>query len=362
MRVLLLSDISNTHTQKWVRGLHDSGVEVAVFSLSPYDGELPKGVLLKTLSFGKDFTQNKSKVWSKFSYLKALPKLKKFIKSFSPDVLHAHFASSYGLLGALSRFKPFIISVWGSDVYQFPKKSPIHRRIFKYNLSKASAIFSTSEVMKQETLKYTTKDVGVIPFGIDPTLFWKVGNSSSSKFVVGTVKALEHIYGIDLLIRSFALLVERNPDKELELQIVGNGSQAIKLKALVQELSLVEKVIFKGFIPQNQLANALNNFDVFVALSREESFGVAIIEAGACELPVVVSDVGGLPEVVVQNETGIIVPNEDFHAATDAIQNLLDHEDLRNKYGEQARKRILELYSWEHNVQAMKAAYENIVK
>ncbi|MDQ9894055.1 glycosyltransferase, partial [Acinetobacter baumannii] len=87
--------------------------------------------------------KNKSAI-KKIEYLKVIKEIKKIIYDIKPDILHAHYASSYGLIGSLVNYKPYIISAWGTDTYEFPNNGFIQKYIIKYNLKKADYIFSTS--------------------------------------------------------------------------------------------------------------------------------------------------------------------------------------------------------------------------
>ena len=104
--------------------------------------------------------------------------------------------------------------------------------------------------------------------------------------------------------------------------------------------------------------------DIYVALSRldSESFGVAILEASSCELPVVVSSVGGLPEVVEDQKTGFIVPKEDAEAGASAILKLTQDSSLRKQMGREGRKIVLKKYKWSDNVTHMEQVYQQVIK
>jgi glycosyltransferase involved in cell wall biosynthesis len=103
----------------------------------------------------------------------------------------------------------------------------------------------------------------------------------------------------------------------------------------------------------------LNRFDIFVAPSRldSESFGVAAVEASACGIPVVVSDVGGLPEVVKNGSTGLIVPRDSPEELASALRRLLESATLREKMGETGRSFVVEEYEWEKCVDLMERTY-----
>jgi len=120
MKVLLLSDPNSPHTIKWARSLAENGMDIYIFGLGDYkEGvyEDYKNIRVKVLN--ETITRKEGSL-IKIKYLKALPIVKRIIREFKPDILHAHYASSYGLIGALSGFHPYIVSVWGSDVFSFP--------------------------------------------------------------------------------------------------------------------------------------------------------------------------------------------------------------------------------------------------
>ena len=118
------------------------------------------------------------------------------------------------------------------------------------------------------------------------------------------------------------------------------------------------------FVDNSIVPDYLNMIDVYVALSiiDSESFGVAIVEASACEIPVVVSNVGGLPEVVDDTITGFVVKSKNSQEAAKAIEKLILNKELRLKMGKAGRERVKELYNWEENVNQMINIYKSIVK
>jgi glycosyltransferase involved in cell wall biosynthesis len=358
MKILLLSDPNSTHTKKWVTALSQNNIDIALFGLGNYDKGLYKDLTGVKVYSGRAYI--KSTGIGKLSYLKTTAFLKKVYSEFKPDIVHAHYATSYGLLGSKLKHHPYIISVWGSDVYDFPNRSLFHKQILKRNLAKANIILSTSKVMAEETRKYTSTPITVTPFGIDTEVF-KSSISNNEKLIIGTVKTLETNYGIDDLIKAFKIISDNNPKTKLELRIIGEGNQKESLKLLTKELNISEKVNFVGKVEHDKIPEVLNEFDIYVALSHFESFGVAILEASACEIPVVVSDAAGLKEVVINEKTGLIVEQKNATAAAEAIQKLIDNELLRKTYGQNGRKRVIEHYDWKKNVETMITVYKEII-
>jgi len=365
MRILLLGDINSTHLHKWANSLSNLGEDIGIFSISALDNPL---------DYNSDITiiSNELRVqdsyflkgtFSKIKYLKLLPALKRAIKSFQPDILHAHYASSYGLLGSLSKFHPFCISVWGSDIYNFPHTSIFAKKILKSNLNNADKIFSTSFAMLNETIKYTEKEIEVIPFGVDIGLFKNTEKKTAedAPFVIGTIKTLEKEYGIEILIKSFHILVNKFPKLPLKLLIVGKGSLEVELKQLSKDLGIENSVQFPGYISPEDVPKYHNKIDIFVCLSHSESFGVSVVEAMATGKPVVVSDIGGLPEVVLHDKTGFVVESNNPNAAAFAIEKLLNDWDKAVEMGKNGRLHVLEKYNWNLCVQKMIDNYSLIL-
>lgn len=365
IKVLIIGDANSSHILKWVNSLSDSGINVGLWSLSEPTENLYDLNRVTLQSAG--IKHNRFDIKGKLKYLTAVGNLKQFIRDFNPDIVHAHYASSYGLLGAMTGFHPYIISVWGSDVYDFPVKGSIYKQIIKSNLKKADYILSTSHVMAKETLKYTKKDIVVTPFGIDLNKFYNQGESNtelSRPFIFGTIKAMEKKYGIDYLIEAFAKLKSRYPNDSIQLLIVGGGSELENLKNLAQERGIANDCIFTGPVAFSQVPEYHQKIDisVFLSIMDSESFGVSAVEASATGTPVIVSNVGGLPEVIENGVTGLVVTAKNSEEAFLAMEKLYLDKELRKRLGENGRKRVEELYDWNKNVAQMIGIYNNITK
>lgn len=366
MKLLLLSDPNSVHTIKWAKSLAQNNIDIIIFGLGDftvkdYDGI--SNIKVKTLN---ETVSRDEGAFSKLKYLKAVPVVNQIIKEFKPDIVHSHYATSYSLLGAMSGFNPFIVSVWGSDVFSFPLKSPLHKMMLKYNLKKADRILSTSNIMAKETKLYTNKDIEVTPFGIDMEQFKPTSTKeeffNKDDIVIGTVKTLEDKYGIEYLIRAFKIVSDKYSNLPLKLLIVGGGSLEKNLKNLVKELNIEDKAIFTGRVPFSDVPKYHNMLSVSVSVSNSESFGVAIIEASSCSKPVVVSNVGGLPEVVEDSVSGFVVPPRDPQKTAEAIEKLVLDKSLREQIGRNGRERVKRLYNWDDNVKQMIKIYEELTK
>lgn len=356
MRICYLSDANSIHTKKWCAFFKSRGYEIHVISLN--DGCIP-GVTVHSLNMNLDKVKE-NRYFNKLKYFTFRRRVKELADEIKPDILHAHYASSYGFLGGTTGLHPYIISVWGSDVYDFPKKNLLFKKFIEWNLAKADVILSTSRVMAEETKKYTDKNIEITPFGVDISLFKPESNKYETKdtIVIGTIKALERQYGIEYLIRAFSKLAEKY--KNIYLELGGLGSQKQELENLCVELGVKKRVKFLGFIPQEEVVNAFNRFDIAVFPSIFESFGVAAVEAQACGTPVIVSNAEGLKEATCPGRSSILVDKEDVDQLKVALEKLITDEKLRIDMGKFGRVFVEENYNIKDNFDKVDRLYKRI--
>ena len=164
--------------------------------------------------------------------------------------------------------------------------------------------------------------------------------------------------------KAFQIVKNKYPDKKLKLLIVGGGSMYEHFNKLAVELGIADVTELTGFIPYKDISVYHNKLDIYVAVSTydDESFGVSILEASACGKAVVVSSVGGLPEVVVEGETGIIVPAKNELATADAIESLFLDAGKRKKMEEAGRDFVINNYDLKQNVRTMMKIYDSVLK
>jgi glycosyltransferase involved in cell wall biosynthesis len=328
-------------------------------------------------------------------YFLNVPFLRCLLNQIKPDLVNAHRASGYGTLTRLSGFHPFVLTIWGNDIYDFPTRSPLARYLASAALQSADKVCSTSYAMARRAYEICTdiSDLSVVPWGVDTIGFSPRKIAADQDVItVGTVKTMSPKYGIDLLIRAFAIVQSRLAIQQSEyagrirLLIVGDGPKRTKseefmsrlkflgrtvayatdelqnLKALADQVGVGHLTTFLGALPYENVPDVLRKMDIFAAPSRVESFGVAVVEACACGLPVAVADVGGLPEVVVPGETGLIFRGEDVDALARSLEQLITQPALRERLGQAGRKRVLEKYKWSDSVLQMEEVFRSVLK
>ena len=169
------------------------------------------------------------------------------------------------------------------------------------------------------------------------------------------MKWLEPKYGAQDLVEALGLLA----DLPFKATLVGDGPLRESLETRVRELGLAERVQFLGRRPHSEIPELLRGFDLLAMPSRQEAWGVAAAEASATAIPVVATRIGGIPEVVIDGETGLLVPAQDPPALAAAIRLLAGDPDLRHRLGEAGRERVVSLFAWQRCVDLMVDVYRD---
>lgn len=349
IRVVYLAAASSIHVVKWVNSLIGRGVMIDLITLHRPNPSNPidKRVNIHLLSIPPPF-----------GYYFCTYQAKKIVTRLMPDIVHAIYAGGYGTLLRLINFHPSILSAIGSDIEITRVRSEWKYRMIKSNLNYPDLVTVNSKFLLSQAKKFMyNKKIKLILHGVDTKLFniqFTNGNQSNT---IGTVKTLEYGYGIDILIKAFESV---SSSHSINLLIAGQGSLRKKLIHLTKKLGISNKVCFVGSIPHGEVPKILNKLSIFVCMSRIEGFGGSVIEASSCGLPVIVSNVGGLPETLIDGKTGFIVEKEDPVSAAKAIEKLINNPNLRSKMGQAGRAFVVKNYNWDDCVDKMIDVYNSL--
>jgi glycosyltransferase involved in cell wall biosynthesis len=247
------------------------------------------------------------------------------------DLLHAHWLPA-GWVAARAG-KPYVLQVWGTDM-ELARRLP---RLARYVLRRARLVIAASTSLGDEALQLGAREVRVIPSGVELPLH--VGEEAEPPEVLyagrlsrekGVLELVEAAHGLNLV-------------------VAGDGP----LRARVPGA--------RGFVPHDELERLYARAAVVACPSRREGFGVACLEAMAHARPVVATAVGGLRDLVVHEETGLVVPPGDPDALRTALLDLLGDLELRRRLGAAGRRRAQERFSWDAAAEATIRAYADAV-
>jgi glycosyltransferase involved in cell wall biosynthesis len=371
MKICFISGVTSIHTQRWAQYFADKGHEVSVISpTAKRKVNIPK---VNVMELALDAFSLKFSFLQKIGFFLNALEIRKLIKKIKPDITHIHsFDYIHPLTVALvniflGRFPNLIVSTWGSDVVPNPPRTYFSiKDIFSkwLLLSQAKEITATSQFLARCTSRLAPKkkEIHVVPFGVDCDLFSPRKKIKSVRITIGFVKHLLPKYGPEYIVRAMKTIAEKYHDTKLIM--AGIGTQEKELKTLSRSLGVNCNIEFVGKIPHENVPDLLAKVDIFVmpSIYDSESFGVAAVESEAMEIPVVATRVGGVPEVVLDKKTGILVEPRNSEQLANAILRLIENSELRHQMGKNGRKHVMENYNWEDNAELMENIYKKCIQ
>jgi len=248
-----------------------------------------------------------------------------------------------------------IFSFHGADLRGACEAGRSHRMLWRFLFRCATAVVACSSALAADVQRFAGKKFGNIRAvhnglniqqflgGVDRKAALPVA-LRGRQFIL-SIAHFRHGKGLDVLIRAFADVWQTNPELALCL-VGGSGDEEYQLRSLVVELGLGNKIFFFANVPHSQVGLFLKDAKVFCLPSRSEAFGIVILEAGAYRLPVVASRVGGIPEIVKDGETGLLVEPGDAMALARALNRILTDKQLARDLGEGLFRRVADDFSW----------------
>ena len=239
------------------------------------------------------------------------------------------------------RKTPVIVNYRGGEAREYLSASA---RWVKPSLARSAQLVVPSGFLRQVFSEFGVA-AAVIPNIIDLEMFYPAATQSRDNvFTLVITRNLEPIYGLDTAIRALALAREAVPT--LHLKIAGSGPQQAELQRLVEQLGLGDAVAFLGRLERQQVVDLYHGADAMLNPSRVDNMPNSVLEALACGLPVISTNVGGVPYIVQHGQTALLVPRDDAGAMADAIVKLYNDTTLRNALREKGRRAVAQ-YAWE---------------
>lgn len=337
-RPLVLAYLSigrHIHTERWITWFARRGHRVHLLTVQP--GPMP-GVVVHdiTTTFGP----------KPFRYAVSLIKVKRLLARLGPDLLHTHFLTGYGYWGVFSGRRPFLLTVWGDDVYVTPFESALKLRLARHALRSADYVTGDSEDIVRECVKLGAPPdrVEVVQWGVDFSRFHagasgdevrgRLGIPAGAPVVLSTRSFTQPYYNIDLVVDTAPRVRERFPD--VHYIIAGNEGEDRAFRARAEAVGLRDRVHWVGRIPHGELPAYLNAATVFLTVPSVDATAVSLLEAMACRCAIVATDLPSAAEWIRDGDTGLTVPPRDADALVGAIVLYLGDPGLRRRVGEAA--------------------------
>lgn len=279
---------------------------------------------------------------------------------------HLHWPTVYASLLA-RRFSGspnrVAVTVNGKDTVFNPFNVALLQRLYDYlrstSLANADGVLTYSQFLADQAraLGAGSDRISVIPFGTNPDVFYPEPTSelrtsigADGRPIVLSASRLVPKKGFDTALRAIRHVTEEVPD--VLLLIAGDGPEGPALKQLMRDLDLQEHVRFLGNLSHDQLRSYYSLADVFLMAGHREpddveGFGLVYLEANACGTPTIGSRVGGVPDAVWHEQTGLLVPPRDPAATAEALTRLLTNPEFAERLGKQGRQRVVDEANWD---------------
>lgn len=292
------------------------------------------------------------------------------VRKEKPSVLIISHALPVGYIALLMRTfarLPYVVIVHGLDVL-LPQRNPWKRFWLKMVLMGARGIIANSEFTKKEVVRFrlAEKTVMVVYPCVNEKLVTigadAVFAAPSGKKILLTIGRLVARKGHDTVIRALPAIAAQVP--EILYIVGGDGPERERLTRLARELGIAERVLFLGAVPEINIPALYAAADIFVMPTRQigadvEGFGLVFLEANAFGKPVVGGRSGGVPEAIVDGETGLLVPPDDPQALAEAVIRIFKNPDLMARLGERGRERVREEFRWEVQIEKVLSRLAN---
>ncbi len=347
----------------------DTSIDVQVITF--YDAAFSKALR------EKGFSVIPFKEFGRFD-LRIYPRLVELIQGIKPDIVHSH--------GVKANFFARLASTWA----KVPHRVTTVHSFLEHDYSKAFPYFIANQMEKRTSFLchhfaavsnairhdliergISEKKISIIPNGIQvesysptPDLIQagknlrKAWNISNEAFVIGTTARLVPVKGLTYLLKGFALALQE--EQALSLVVVGDGPQREYLLQLAKELKISENVRFVGF--RKDVPKHLAAFDGYINTAISEGQSISLLEAMAAEKPAIVTGVGGMKEMVTDQESAIVIEPRSIEMIRDSILLLKQHEALRHRIRETAKQHLITHYSSTVMAEKLKRIYYQIVE
>lgn len=284
------------------------------------------------------------------------------VKKYKPDVVYAFFTVPAGALGLFLKkvYKiPYFVFLRGVDVPGFyGGRFSFLNRLFaffiKYIWLKSDAIVANSESLKELAYKtFNRKPIYLMPNGVDTGIFYPGMGHDANHGQIRIIFAgrLNKQKGIEYILEAMQKILARSNGSPV-LDIVGDGPEKRFLEKKAQQLGILKNVIFSGWLERNIIADKYRSADIFVSASFDEGMPNAILEAMACGLPIVASDIPAHRELIPHNKNGLLAPVRNSEGLADAVILLAGDAGLMRKFRDANIRRIKD-YAWQESLQGL---------
>lgn len=304
-----------------------------------------------------------------------VPGIREILSKEDYDILHSHspppLMSFFGVRSSKKKEVPFVLT-YHCDLeipHTFgPLIVNIYQRTFgTYTVSKSDNIITTTTSYGATSKAVWHQDADIIPNAVDEERFHPSNDGSKIRKKLGLedeklityVGRIVYHKGLEYFVRAANFLKDEN----VQFLLVGTGEFRSELEDIIKRERLEDKVMFAGRVPNEDLPNYYAATDIFVlpSVSRLEAFGIVALEAMASSVPVIVSDIPGVRDVIVEGKHGLLAEPMNSENLAGKIRTLIENPDMAERMGKNGRKRVEERFTWSKVAEEIEGVYESVL-
>lgn len=367
MRVLYVTQGMSPHDHRFLSALAHTPHQVHALSLAPGERRLEARPLPPQITHV--VMREKRGGGSRVNLRSLLPAFTTMLRDLQPDLIHAGPVHTCAFLAALSGFRPLVSMSWGSDLLRDIDLDLREWYAAKYALQRSAVLAADCLAVQHKAVRmgFPAERVVVFPWGVDLRTFSPARRRPlrqrlgwQDAFVLISVRSWEPIYGVETVVRAFARAAQHLPD--LRLLLLGDGSLAEHIRALIKALGLEQRVHLTGRMSNDALAEYYRAADLYVSASLSDGSSVSLLEALACGVPALVSDIPSNREWVSGDVVGGTFPPEDAGALAQEILNAARKREQLPGMAKAARRLAEQRADWSKNFARLLDAYEMAVQ
>jgi len=360
MKIIYFSLGYSTHDYRFLKAISDGGHEAFFVQLEGNqrqveDRLVPENVNQVIWKGGREPFR-----WG--NLLKLTHDFRRLTKEIRPDLIHAGPIQSCAFIAILSGFRPVLTMSWGFDLMDDVHKGKSWEFATRYTLKRSTFFTSDANVTKDKAVAsgMNPKRTIVFPWGVDLEHFQPVtSNLQPSTFTLFCNRAWETRYGVDVLAKAFVKVAQQKDN--VDLILLNGGSQGAKLRQIFQTGGVMDRVTFGGQISQTDLPNWVHMANLYISPSHVDGSSVSLMEALACGLPCLVSDIPANKEWIVEDENGWLFRDGDVDHLAEKILAAMNQREKISEIGRAARRSAESRADWKKNSEMLLKAYEEII-
>lgn len=358
MKICYIGDGKSVHNHFMVDWFKNRGHEILFLTDDP-----DEGIRCETIQVVP------RQGWGPLRHWKASRQVKKIVKKWKPDILHAHNVTGYGYWGGSAKFSPLVMTAWGSDLNILAKESAMIYRLVSRALKQADLITADAAVLCDTAREMAgpEADVRELQWGVDLSEFDRPLDEETRRRYRGdaevvfiSTRRLRPLYNINVILNAYQHVIPTLPKSRL--LIVGDDEQRESLQNLTKKFKIQEWVDFTGWLPREDMAAALRSSDVFVSVPSSDSTALSLLEAFAARLPVIISDLPANHEWVASGDNGYLVRSGDVIKLTQAMIRTGENLDQSRQWGEANRALVEERGDREKEMRKLEKWYQELIQ